>query len=107
MYSRKIITLCAFLALLFGQISLARHSAAHIDHRFSENIIASHDNHNHDEHHHHHHNEQSEHECPECLLTASLQAAVLTTIALEFSVVKSDILIQKPYSFKRNRFYLV
>lgn len=59
---------------MLGQTILAQHSASHIEHDFSQKVLALHD-HNHDEHHHKHDTPHQKHECPECLLTKSLQTA--------------------------------
>jgi len=58
---------------MLGQVTLAQHSATHIEHGFPQEIMASHDDH--DDHHHDHGEDNEPHECPECLLTKSLQTA--------------------------------
>ena len=75
MHFRKFITIWALLAIMFGQVALVQHSATHIEHGFSQEIVASYD-----DHHHHHdedqHDEDNEpHECSECFLINSLQTA--------------------------------
>lgn len=56
---------------MVGQVALAHHSASHIDHGFSQELTASYNDHsNHKQDHH-----KKKHECPECLLTKSLQSA--------------------------------
>ena len=64
----------ALLALMLGQVTLAQHSASHIDHGFSH-VVSSHADH--DEHHND--KDEKKHECPECLLTKSLQTAFYNT----------------------------
>ena len=71
MHFRKFISIWALLALMIGQVTLAQHSASHIDHRFSQEIAVSHDGHD----KHQSDKSKKKHECPECLLTKSLQAA--------------------------------
>jgi len=83
MHFIKFISLWALIALMFGQVALAYHSASHIEHGFSQEMVASndiHDEHNHDK-------ENRKHECPECLLTKSLQTAFYNApITLHFSL---------------------
>lgn len=66
---RKLISICALLALMFGQVVLAQHNATHIDHGISFELAFSHN----DEHHHQ--EEREKHQCPECVLTKLLQTA--------------------------------
>lgn len=73
MHFRKFIFAWALLALMIGQFSLAQHSAVHIDHGFSTKIIASHDGH--EDHQNDPKKGHLKHQCPECLLTKSLQTA--------------------------------
>ena len=72
MHLRKLILIWALLALMLGQVTLAQHSVSHIDHGFSH-AVSSHGDH--DEHHNDKDNNNKKHECPECLLTKSLQTA--------------------------------
>lgn len=82
MHLKKIISLWALLALIFGQITLAHHSASHIDHGFSQEISITHDVGD----NHHHHKDNKKHKCPECLLTKSLQTVFYNApITLFFS----------------------
>lgn len=94
MHSRKLVSIWALLALMLGQVTLAQHSASHIDHGFSQEITVSHnlcDEHQHDK-------EDQKHECPECLLTKSLQAAFYNTpVTLAFAL-KSEVLRPQQYS---------
>jgi hypothetical protein len=61
----------ALFALIIAQIFIAQHSATHINHGLSFDQHASHaaDNDHPD------HQNNKKHECPECLLTKSLQTA--------------------------------
>lgn len=68
---RKLISLWALLALMLGQIALAEHSVSHIDHGLFQGEALSHEGHS----DHKHDNGDKKHECPECLLTKSLQTA--------------------------------
>lgn len=67
MHFKKSISVWALLALIFGQLILAQHNAVHIEHGFSQEIASFHDGHKHD-----HDEEEKEHQCPECLLTETL-----------------------------------
>lgn len=69
---RKFISVWALLALMVGQVLLAQHSATHIDHGFSQEVVVASDEVNDS---HHHDEDSKKHECPECLLTKSLQTA--------------------------------
>ena len=76
MHFKKLISLWVLLTLMLGQLALAEHSAIHIDHDFSQEITVSyeqHDNHYHGDCGHQEKNEQ--HQCLECVLATSLQAA--------------------------------
>ena len=95
MYFRKFISFGALLVLMLGQIALADHSASHIDHEFSEKIVAFHD---HDGHHHDEKNNQ--HECSECLLSQLLQTASLNSPAVFPLASKVEEHIIKQQSFK-------
>lgn len=53
---------------MFGQVTLVQHSASHIDHGISHEVVSSHDSHHDDQ-------DNSQHECPECSLAQSLQVA--------------------------------
>ncbi len=87
---RKFISLWVLLALMLGQVALAQHSASHIEHGFSQETVASndiHNNHNHNHDKHNHDKDNKKHECPECLLTKSLQTAFYNApITLNFSL---------------------
>jgi hypothetical protein len=87
---RKLISLCALLALFVAQISVAHHSAVHIDHGIThhqdapqlqaENVSAHSD-----------HDQQSkQHQCPECLLNKTLQGAFYNQQAALFHVLSSE-----------------
>jgi hypothetical protein len=67
---RKFISLWALSALMLGQVALSQHSATHINHGFCFEVAASH----HDDHDHQ--EESEKHQCPECVLTKSLQTAL-------------------------------
>jgi hypothetical protein len=81
MHFKKFISLWALLALMLGQVTLAQHNASHIDHGFSQ-AVTSHggqDEHQNDK-------DNKKHECPECLLTKSLQTAFYNvSVALSFT----------------------
>lgn len=87
MQFRKFISLWALLALMLGQIALAQHSAAHIDHGISFEFAFSHDD-NHD-----HQEENEKHQCPECVLTKSLQTAFYNASTTLFFASQTDSLI--------------
>ena len=91
---KKIISIYALLALLFGHVTLAQHSAAHIEHGFVQEISVSYSDH--DEHQHDH--EDTKHECPECLLTKSLQTAFYNESATLFFASHADSLPAQQYS---------
>jgi ABC-type Zn2+ transport system substrate-binding protein/surface adhesin len=75
MHLKKFISLWALMALMLGQLALAEHNASHMDHHLSSDVVAVHyEDHGH-EHDHDHQKETKEHQCPECLLTKSLQTA--------------------------------
>lgn len=78
----------ALLALLFGQIALAEHSASHIDQGFSQEIVITHSHH--DEHQHG--GNHNKHECPECVLTQSLQAAFYNVLDILLPSQHAEIL---------------
>ena len=67
MHFRKFLTIGALLTIMLGQVALAQHSATHIEHEFSQEIVVCHDDH-HDE-------DREPHECSECFLINSLQTA--------------------------------
>jgi len=94
MHFRKFISIWALLALM-----IAQHSASHIDHVFSQEVAdshAGHDEHYHDEHHHDEDHEK--HECPECLLTKSLQTAYYNaSIVLSFVQQADELILQQQY----------
>ncbi len=92
---RKLVSIWALLALMLAQVTLAQHSASHIDHGFSQEITASqsaHDEHQHDK-------DNKKHECPECLLTKSLQAAFYNTPVTLAFFIQSDVILPQQYSF--------
>ena len=65
---------------MFGQVALAAHSATHIDHGISHEVIALQDQDGNHENNHEH--QKKKHDCPECVLTKSLQTAFYNTPAL-------------------------
>ena len=71
MHFRKFISMWALLALMLGQVALVQHSATHADHGFSQEVVVFHDGN--DEHQNDQDNKK--HDCPECLITKSLQTA--------------------------------
>ncbi len=80
---------------MLGQVTLAQHSASHIDHGFSQEITVSqstNDEHQHDK-------DNKKHECPECLLTKSLQAAFYNTPVTLAFVLQSEVPLPQQYSF--------
>lgn len=92
----------ALLALMLGQVALAQHSASHIEHGFSQEIVASHDAGD----THHHDKKNKKHDCPECLLTKSLQTAfynaatisVVTSGSKTLALPKqSYLIVERPY----------
>lgn len=91
MHFSKFILILALLALMFGQFSLAQHSASHIDHGFSDTIIEV----SQVEHDHDHKPEQKKHECPECALTQLLQAALSSgSVILPIAPAINDVVVQ-------------
>ncbi len=100
MHIRKVISTWALLALILGQATLAQHSASHIDHGFSQDIVAFYDIHDEHQHNDHQHDEDNKkHECPECLLTKSLQTAFYSAPVTLSVGLPSDILLPQQYSF--------
>lgn len=98
MHSRKIILVLALLALAVGQVTLAHHSASHINHGFSQEITISqsaHDEHQHDKDG----KDKKKHECPECLLTKSLQTAFYNTPTTFSFTPHSEAIRLQQYSF--------
>ena len=75
MHFRNFISTWALLALMLGQVTLAQHSASHIDHGFPQESLTSYD----ENHEHQDDKDNKKHECPECLLTKSLQTAFYNT----------------------------
>jgi len=71
MHFKKIISVWAILALAFAQIAIAQHNAVHLDHGFQSQI----EQHADAGHEHEDKNTPFLHECPECLLTKTLQTA--------------------------------
>ena len=93
MHFRKLVSLWALLALMFGQVALAHHSATHIDHRISyESASTYNDEHNDQE-------ESTKHQCPECVLTKSLQTAFYNATATLFYASQAEVLLPQEYSF--------
>ena len=89
MHFRRFITVWALLAIMFGQVALAQHNAAHIEHGFSQKIsTTSHDGHEH--HHDEDHEDSQKHNCSECVLTHSLQTAFYHAPALLFIHIKAE-----------------
>lgn len=62
-----------FMALLFAQVATAHHSAVHLDHGVSSVSYSSETNGDHD------HQKTSQHVCPECLLSKSLNVTLAVT----------------------------
>lgn len=79
MHFKRIIAAWAILALAFAQLAIAQHNAVHLDNSYTE--IQAQD---HADAHHEHGGETppSQHNCPECLLVKSLQAAFYVDSAL-------------------------
>lgn len=104
MHFRRLISLWALLALMLGQIALAEHSATHIDHGFSQETVVLHGDHNGD--HHQHDQDTDKHECPECVLTQSLQTAFYLLPTVLFSTPKAETftLTQKSPTISSNRY---
>ena len=99
---RKFISIWALLALMLGQVTLAQHSASHIDHGFSQEVTTSHNDHSDHKQDPH----KKKHECPECLLTKSLQAAFYNTpVTLAFALQAETLAqIQQPITIAVNRY---
>ena len=99
MRSRNLISLWVLLALVLGQFVLAQHSATHIEHGFSQEIIAESHHEGHDHDHHHGDEEKRAHECSECFLIQSLQVAFYNAPATLFVSLNLDYLaIPEQYS---------
>ncbi len=92
--SKRLIASLVLFALIFAQISIAKHALQHPDHAFSvavSDVVSDHDQ-NHDDKHH------SKHKCPECLLTKSFQSAFTADSSFDFNVLVS----LQTYSFAKN-----
>ncbi len=103
---RKIISLLALLVLMLGQVALVQHSAEHIDHGISFELVSSHDEgHSHDHHHNPEENKQT-HQCPECVLNQSLQAGFHDSTALLFFTLQLENLMpeQQPFTVATDRY---
>ena len=87
MHFKRFIAVWALLAIMLGQVALAQHNAAHIEHIFSQEKIASHDGH---DDHHHDQEDNQKHECHECALIQSLQSAFYNAPALLSIDVKAE-----------------
>ena len=87
---------------MLGQVALAQHSASHIEHGFSQEILASHSGH--DEHQNDQDNKK--HDCPECLLTKSLQTAFYNAPAIFVVNLGSETLVvpKQSYLIAKNRY---
>ena len=68
MQVKKPILILILLGLFIAQFATAYHTAAHIDHEISV-ITLNHDHQDHDDH------KKSKHQCPECVLSKTLQVA--------------------------------
>lgn len=82
---RKSVYLFALLAVLFAQLVTAHHHASHLVHDgFVADLVAfdhsGHDNHD---------DQKQQHQCPECLLTKSLQIALHNDQTLKLTLVES------------------
>lgn len=91
MHLKKFVSLWALLALLLGQVALAQHSANHTDHGVSFELSSSHsDDHDHQE-------KSKKHQCPECVLTKSLQTAFYNApVTLSFNF-RTEVLLPQQY----------
>jgi len=65
---------------MFGQVALAQHGAKHIEHDVSFELVSSVGHHYNQKHHEH--DKEENHECPECVLVQSLQAAFYNDIKI-------------------------
>lgn len=89
---RKTISILTLLALMLGNLTFSQHLASHVDHDFSQEVVASHD-----EHQKHH--DSNQHECPECFLAKSLQTAFYNASALLPDITQVKILELSRRSF--------
>jgi hypothetical protein len=69
MQNRKIVYFVLLLGLFIAQFVTAYHTAEHIDHGIS--VISYNDQHDHE----HENQGKSKHQCPECVLSKTLQIA--------------------------------
>jgi len=102
MHFKKFMLAFSLCALLLGQFALAGHSIAHADHEFSDTITVCQDGHiGHDDN-----KDPQKHECPECVLAQSLQAAfynaphiIYDALTTEIPPVRhhSGIVLDRPY----------
>lgn len=106
MHYKKLISLWALLALMFGQVSLAHHSATHIDHGASQNLIVFNDADHGHEHEHDEEHKKKTHACPQCVLTKSLQTAFYNSFAVLLSVPQTETILptQQSYLISSNHF---
>ena len=69
---RKLISVCALIAMLVAQVSIAQHSAVHVNHDVSLHLEAAHLSADKDSDSD---QQNKQHQCPECFLTKTLQSA--------------------------------
>lgn len=72
--SNKLLAICMFAILVFGQMAISVHSAVHIDSEITNSAYTS------DDHNSNHDDKDLKHQCPECLLTQAFQFAILTDV---------------------------
>lgn len=76
MQKTRIISLLVIMTMMIGQIVIAQHHSAHVSHDVAqESNDYSHNDHDHGHAPHKHDEEKNQHDCPECLLSQSLQIA--------------------------------
>lgn len=96
MHYKKFISLFALLALMLGQVAVAQHSAAHVDHGFIVQISSAHDDCNKSSHE----DKESQHNCPECALQKTLQVALYHTPTVFIAPNETESLTLYSTSFK-------
>jgi hypothetical protein len=69
---RKLISVCALIAMLVAQVSIAQHSAVHVNHDVSLHQEAAHLSADKDSDSD---QQNTQHQCPECFLTKTLRNA--------------------------------
>ena len=92
MQLKNIISLWVLSALLIAQLAVAGHSAAHPDHGFeTAGISQSHTDTDHN---------KRGHDCPECLLSKSLQAALYSEgiVVISLELRATDLSLPEHYS---------